>query len=56
MKQALITVAFLVGLSAITAGCALLHPALGFIVGGTLLVGVAVQLDRGAAAPTSESA
>lgn len=47
MKPHLITVAFLLGLAAITAGVALsLGTGAGLIVGGALAAGVAWQLDR----------
>jgi ammonia channel protein AmtB len=37
---------FLIGLAAITAGCALISPIVGLIVGGTLAAAVAVLIER----------
>ncbi len=38
-------IVFLLGLAAITAGCWILHPAAGLIVGGTLVAYIAHRLD-----------
>jgi len=50
-------IVFLLGVAAITAGFALLHPAAGLIVGGLQLAYIATQLDADAGraneAPTS---
>lgn len=54
MKQVLINAAFLLGLASVTTGCVLLHPAAGFIVGGTLLAYFATQLDA-PAEPTKDA-
>lgn len=56
MKSALRTATFLVGLASICTGCVLVHPALGFIAGGVVLVVVAIQEDRAAAKRTDRDA
>lgn len=48
-----LTVVFVLSLAAIAAGCALLHPAAGLIVGGALGAYVSDRLD--ATAPPAES-
>lgn len=52
-------VLFLLGLSAIAAGCWILHPAAGLIVGGALVTFIADRLDAtataGAAGPSTTS-
>lgn len=39
------TLAQLAGIAAITTGCYLIHPAVGWVVGGLLLVALGVALD-----------
>lgn len=43
--KTILTVVFLLGLAAITAGFTLLHPAAGLIIGGSLASYVAHRLD-----------
>ncbi len=50
MKTAGLAVVFLLGLAAIVAGCALLHPAAGLIAGGALAAYTAYRLDAPAPA------
>ncbi len=48
----LTAIVFVLGLAAITVGCAILHPAAGFIVGGALASFVAERLDATRQEPT----